>query len=128
MKFFHVYNDECMVGLEKNGLINADSGFKIQNVFSVPTHRLFNNIAAKGGVLHNLIREGHFPFYVDRIAGGVTYFPYAYDQSLIREYSELLGDWFLGFQLHESGSNRRGDWKESIPKRYDEPVQFLGHG
>ena len=110
MKFFHVYNEECFVGLEKNGLINSDSGFKVQNVFSVPSHRQFNNIAAKGGALHNLLQEGKFPFYVDRIAGGVTYFPYAYNQELIREYTELLGDWFLGFQLHESGSNRRGDW------------------
>lgn len=110
MKFFHVYNDESLIGLEKNGLINEDTGFKTQNVFSVPTDRQFNNIAAKGGALHNLIREGKFPLYVDRIAGGITYFPYAYDQNLIWEYTELLGDWFLGFQLHESGSNRRGDW------------------
>ncbi len=110
MKFFHVYNEECFVGLEKNGLINGDSAFKVQNVFSVPAHRQFNHIAAKGGALYNLLRDGKFPFYVDRIAGGVTYFPYAYDQNLIREYTELLGDWFLGFQLHESGSNRRGDW------------------
>lgn len=110
MKFFHVYNEECFAGLEKNGLINDDSGFKVQNVFSVPSHRLFNNIAAKDGALYHLIRDGNFPFYVDRIAGGITYFPYAYDQDLIREYAEILGDWFLGFQLHESGSNRRGDW------------------
>lgn len=110
MKFFHVYNEECFVGLEKNGLINQDSGFKIQNVFSVPANRQFNNIATKDGALYHLLRDGNFPFYVDRIAGGVTYFPYAYDQKLIRTYKDLLGDWFLGFQLHESGSNRRGDW------------------
>ncbi|MBP0989997.1 MAG: hypothetical protein J5874_02320, partial [Oscillospiraceae bacterium] len=29
-------------------------------------------------------------------------------------YSELLGDWFLGFQLHESASNRRNDWRNII--------------
>ena len=111
MKFFHVYNEELFKGLEKNGLLNKDSGFKIQNVFSVPRHLLFNNIAAKGGKLYNLIREGNIPFYVDRIAGGITYFPYAYDKALLREYSEMLGDWFLGAQLHESASNRRqSDW------------------
>ena len=115
MKFFHVYNEECFVGLEKNGLINKDTGFKIQNVFSVPAPLLFNNIAAKGGRLYNLIRDGKFPFYADRIAGGITYFPYAYDKALIREYEELLGDWFFGAQLHESGSNRRhSDWPELI--------------
>ncbi len=107
MKFFHVYNEDCFKGLEKNGLINKNSGFKIQNVFSVPNERLFNNYAAKGTPLHDLIKNGKHPFYVDRIAGGITYFDYKYDKALIHEYAELLGDWFLGFQLHESGSNIR---------------------
>ena len=104
MKFFHVYNEDLLVGLEKNGFLNKDSGFKIQNVFSVPKHLLFHNVAAKGGKLYNMIREGNMPFYVDRIAGGIIYFPYQYDKTLLREYSELLGDWFLGTQLHESGN------------------------
>ena len=60
--------------------------------------------------LYNLIKENHIPFYVDRIAGGITYYPYQFDQSLIAAYRELLGDDFLGFQLHESASNRR--WAE----------------
>ena len=109
MKFFHVYNDDCFVGLEKNGLINKDTGFKIQHCFAVPSHRLFNNYAAKGTKLHSLIKSERIPFYVDRIAGGIYWYPYTFDKALIREYRELLGDWFLGFQLHESGSNRRGD-------------------
>ena len=117
MKFFHVYNEELFKGLEKNGLLNKDSGFKIQNVFSVPNKLLFNNIAAKGGKLYNLIREGNIPFYADRIAGGITYFPYNYDKELFREYAEMLGDWFLGTQLHESASNRRGsDWGALIKR------------
>ena len=114
MKFFHVYNEDLLVGLEKNGFLNKDSGFKIQNVFSVPKHLLFHNVAAKGGKLYNMIREGNIPFYVDRIAGGIIYFPYQYDKALLREYSELLGDWFLGAQLHESGNTRRIDWQRMI--------------
>ena len=115
MIFFHVYNEACFAGLEKNGLLNADSGFKIQHCFAVPKPRQFNNIAAVGGRLHSLIREGHTPFYVDRIAGGITYYPYAFDKSLIAEYRRLLGDWFLGFQMHESASNRRGaEWPRMI--------------
>ena len=115
MKFFHVYNEACFKGLEKNGLLNADSGFKIQHCFAVPRERQFNNIAAVGGKLHSLIREGHIPFYVDRIAGGITYYPYTFDRKLIAAYRELLGDWFLGFQMHESASNRRGaEWPRMI--------------
>ena len=115
MKFFHVYNEECIKGLEKNNLLNKDSGFKIQHDFPVPVHLLFNQFAAKGSKLYNLVKENHIPLYIDRIAGGSTYFPYTFDKSLIEEYRDLLGDSFLGFQLHESGSNRRlSEWPNVI--------------
>ena len=111
MKFFHVYNEWAYEGLQKNGLINRDTGFKIQHAFSVPEDLKFNRLAARGGRLYNIIRDGRIPFYVDRIAGGITYHKYDFDKKLIREYDDILGDWFLGFQLHESGSNRRkSDW------------------
>lgn len=116
MKFFHVYNDEYFEGLVKNNLINQDTGFKIQHCFAVPQKIQFNTFAAKGTKLHALIKDGKHPFYVDRIAGGVTYYEYAFDRDLIREYEDLLGDWFLGFQLHESASNRNNDWNNL--KRY----------
>ena len=110
MKFFHVYNEQCYEGLVKNDMLNEDSGFKIQHCFAVPKERQFNNIAKIGGKLHTLIKEKKIPFYVDRITGGITYFPYTFDKELIKEYRELLGDWFLGFQMHESASNRRQEW------------------
>ena len=109
MKFFHVYNERFYEGLEKNGLINKDTGFKIQHDFPMPEELKFNKFAAKGSKLHTLIKEKKIPFYVDRIAGGITWHTYAFDRELIKEYKEILGDWFLGFQLHESGSNRRRD-------------------
>ena len=115
MKFFHVYNEECFKGLEKNGLLNKNTGFKIQHAFSVPLDRKFNIIAQKGGKLHELIKSGNHPFYVDRIAGGAIYHKYDFDKALIDEYVNLLGNWFLGFQLHESGSNRRNsDWQSVL--------------
>ncbi len=111
MIFFHVYNEECFNGLEINGLINKDSGFKIQHAFSVPLERQFNTFAAEGTKLYDLIKDNNYPFYVDRIAGGITYYPYKFDFNLIEKYKQILGDWFLGFQLHESASNRRySDW------------------
>ena len=117
MKFFHVYNDDCFKGLEKNNLINQDTGFKIQHVYTAPEERLFNNYAAEGGRLHSLIKGENYPFYVDRIAGGTPYFPYNLDKALIRKYRELLGEWFLGFQMHESASNRRFSEWESVIQR-----------
>ena len=105
MKFFHVYNERCYEGLVKNNLLNEDSAFKIQHVFSMPEEIKFNKFAAKGTRLHSMIKENKIPFYVDRITGGVTYHKYQFDKDLIREYESILGDWFLGFQLHESASN-----------------------
>lgn len=120
MKFFHVYNEKCYEGLVKNNLINEDTGFKIQHAFSVPGELKFNEFAAKGSRLHSIIKENKIPFYVDRITGGITYHPYTFDKELIREYEAILGDWFLGFQLHESASNiTDSDWKR-IP-------EIMGH-
>ena len=111
MKFIHVYNEKYFEGLVKNDLINKNTGFKIQHSFTVPDEIKFNKIAAKGGKLHSLLKEGNHPFYVDRLAGGIAWYQYDFDRTLIREYSEMLGDWFLGFQLHESGTNKRYiDW------------------
>ena len=111
MKFIHVYNPQYFEGLVKNNLLNADSGFKIQHVFSLTDDMKFNQLAAKGSRLHSLIKEGNYPFYVDRLTGGVTYHKYDFDKALIREYQSLLGPWFLGIQLHESASNRWHDWR-----------------
>ena len=117
MKFFHVYNEDCFKGLEKNGLLNKDTGFKIQHAFPMPAEKKFNQFAAKGTKFFNMIKEGNIPFYVDRIAGGVTWHNYDFDKDLIRTYREMLGDWFLGFQLHESGSNRRNsEWPGMIKR------------
>ena len=53
MKFFHVYNEDCYKGLEKNGLLNKDTGFKIQHAFSVPERLKFNEFAKTGSTLYN---------------------------------------------------------------------------
>mgnify|MGYP003308387974 CR=1 FL=1 len=63
MKFFHVYNDWHIKGLEKNNLINEDTGFKIQHAFSVPGELKFNKIAAKGGKLHSIIKENGYSVF-----------------------------------------------------------------
>ena len=110
MKFFHVYNEQFFEGLTKNGLLNEDSGFKIQHAFTMPHELKFNTHAAIGTKLHKLIKENKYPFYIDRITGGTTFHDYKFDKDLIKEYENILGEWFLGVQLHESASNRRQDW------------------
>lgn len=112
MKFFHVYDERYLEGLKKNNLLNKDSGFKIQHYFSMANDFKFNKIAQKGSKLHSIIKENQIPFYVDRMAGGGLYHRYHFDKELIDEYIDILGDWFLGFQLHESSSCLMdNDWK-----------------
>ncbi len=143
MKFFHVYNDEMYEGLVKNDMVNKDTGLKIQHNFSMPFDKKFNEFAKKGSKLHTLIKENKFPFYVDRIAGGTNWHKYNFDKELIEEYKKILGKWFLGFQLHESASNRRQDWngilknmgenkgpydKEELGKAMFNPIAWLPDG
>ena len=110
MKYFHVYDHRTFDGLVKHNFITEDTGFKLQHTYQMPSERKFNREAATGSKLHSLIKEGSHPFYVDRLTGGLRYHPYYFDKSLIREYRNLLGDWFLGFQQHEL-LGRRADWK-----------------
>lgn len=116
MKFFHVYDSRMFEGLTKNNLINEDSAFKLQHSCSMSGDIKFNRIAAKGTFLYNLIKDGNYPFYIDRITGGMKYHQYQFDRTLIQEYRELLGDWFLGFQLHELGGGRRADWNRILQR------------
>ena len=37
---------------------------------------------------------------------------YAYNESLLNRYSEMLGEGFVGFRLHEWMSNYRGDLRK----------------
>ena len=127
MKFFHVYNEKYFDGLVKNNLINSDTGFKLQHCFAMPFDQKFNEIAQPDGKLHNLLKGGEYAFYVDRITGGITWHTYAFDKNLIKMYQELLGDNFLGFQLHESCSNRRNNWDGMRTRLGDAPydVEWL---
>ena len=114
MKFFHVYNDDMYKGLVKNDMMNKDTGFKLQNAFCLPYELRFSEYAKKGSNFYNLIKEKKIPVYVDRFAGGINWFENKLDKDLIEEYKKILGKWFLGFQLHESASNRRHDWNQMI--------------
>ena len=110
MKFIHGYDERYLPGLEKHGLWNRDSGLKVTQHFATPAAEKFNALAASSGQLHRLVRERHCPLYIDRLQGGTYYQRYDFAPALLREYRELLGDWFLGIQMHEWGSGRNADW------------------
>ena len=114
-KFIHTYTEDSFPGLFEKGLWREGDGLKLMHKNYLPKERSFNEIAKLGGVLYGRIKELHCPFYIDRFQGGIP-FPYAYDydKELLREYQKMLGDQFLGFQMHEWVSNFESENKRNL--------------
>lgn len=139
--YFHCYLPETWDAQIKSGLIDRQAGVRFCQSLMIDEKLKFNRLAAKGGRLWNIVREGGLPLYIDRLQGGSYFEGYDYDQTLVRAYRELLGDRFYGFQMHEWLSNYRSDvdklvkhncreWTEScitetIFRAYPYPYLFL---
>ncbi len=104
--FIHTYKEDSFQGLFEKGLWREGDGLKLMHKNYLPKERSFNEIAKADGILYNRIKELGCLFYIDRFQGGIS-FPYAYDydKNLLKEYKKMLGDKFLGFQMHEWISN-----------------------
>lgn len=107
--YFHCYGEDLWRGYEKNGLLRENFGIRCMQSIYLSEDRLFNSILKKGGELYNYIKEKKCFLYVDRLQGGTVIQEYEYDEELIREYREMLGDRFLGFQMHEWLTNYKND-------------------
>ncbi len=107
--YFHPYHPEAWEGQIKRGLIGANAGVRFCQSLLIPEDMKFNRLAAVGGDLWNYLRETGRPFYVDRLQGGGYIEEYDYDRALVNAYRELLGEKFLGFQMHEWMSNLFSD-------------------
>ncbi|WP_337174297.1 hypothetical protein [Paludisphaera sp.] len=111
--FLHSYDStgRYWKGIEKAGLIRPTNGVRLVNTpFSDDDAHRFNVTAARGGPLHAILAARKPWFVVDRVCGGAPYRDYAFDKALIAEYAALLGDRFLGGQVHEVLSNTHNDW------------------
>lgn len=111
--FLHSYEStgRYWKGIEKAGLVRPTNGVRLVNSpFGDEDDRRFNTVAALGGPLHAILRERKPWFVVDRVCGGSPYHAYTFDKALIAEYAALLGDRFLGGQVHEVLSNVHNDW------------------
>ncbi len=106
LKFIHTYTEDTFEGLFKQGLWREGDGLKLMHKNYLPAEYSFNEIAKKDGLLWNRLKALDCPFYIDRYQGGIPMpYKYDYDRSLLDAYKELLGDKFLGFQMHEWASN-----------------------
>ena len=109
LTFIHTYTEDSWQGLVKNGLWRDGDGLKLMHKPDMPPPYDFNYIAAPGGGLYRRLEELRCPFYVDRLQGGGYIEEYDYDRTLVNAYRELLGEKFLGFQMHEWMSNLFSD-------------------
>ena len=127
--FLHTYEatGRYWKGIAKAGLIRRTTGVRLVNTpFSDDDNRRFNAVARIGGELHGIIQERRCPFIIDRVAGGAPHRVYEYDQKLIADYASLLGQKFLGGQVHETVCNVHNDWDRLVKadKRFaTEPIQ-----
>ncbi len=115
LKFIHTYTEDSFRGIFEKGLWREGDGFKLMHKNYLPEERLFNEIAKVGGVLYERIKELNCPFYIDRFQGGIPFpYEYDYDKNLLDEYKKMLGDKFLGFQMHEWVSNFESENKRVL--------------
>lgn len=111
--FLHSYEGtgRYWKGLERAGLIRSGNGIRlVQTPIGNDDSRRFNVAARKGGPLHAILAERKCHFIVDRIVGGSPYLDYPFDRGLIAHYADMLGEKFMGGQLHETLSNAHNDW------------------
>lgn len=107
--YFHAYHPQVWDAQVKAGLINDHAGIRFCQSKLIDDELKFNTLAAKDGVLHNILMDERLPLYIDRLQGGCYIDEYPYDFNLLFYYRELLGDRFIGFQMHEWASNFYND-------------------
>lgn len=107
--YFHCYLPQTWDAQIKAGLIGHHAGIRFSQSIDIKDELKFNNLAAVNGVLYNIVKENHFPFYIDRLQGGCYMEQYPYDMNLVQKYREILSDNFYGFQMHEWMSNYLSD-------------------
>ncbi len=115
--FYHPYHPETWQAMIDCGLVAEGDGVKFCQSLLIKDELKFNNLAAKGGALYEYIKRTGAPLYIDRLQGGSYIEEYPYDMVLIDEYRALLGDKFMGWQMHEWLSNYRSDLRkmEGLP-------------
>ena len=107
--YFHCYHPDTWDAQIKAGFIDEHAGVRFMQTATLPEELKFNNLAAKGSEFYNMMLRNPMPMYIDRLQGGVVFENYKYDRSLIEAYREMLGENFLGFQMHEWMNNLASD-------------------
>ncbi len=109
MVILHAYHPEVWDAQVKAGLVREGDGIRFCQSLQTDPEVKFNALAAKGGALYSICKTENRPFYIDRLQGGSAFQNYVYDEALLAEYKDMLGENFWGFQMHEWLSNYKSD-------------------
>jgi len=107
--YFHAYMPETWDAQVRCGLINEHAGVRFCESIDLKEEYKFNHLAAVGTPFYQLMEETRMPMYIDRLQGGCFWEDYAYDWELVQKYEEMLGENFIGFQMHEWITNISSD-------------------
>lgn len=114
----HAYYPGYQKGLFKAGLWSEGDGIRLMHKPSFKGDNEFNAITQKGTDFRRFIEEHKCPLWIDRLLGGIDICKgYRFDEKLVSELSDLLGENFWGFQMHEWASNYHHD-VERIKEEY----------
>ncbi|MHB1152977.1 MAG: hypothetical protein ACYCWE_04600 [Eubacteriales bacterium] len=106
----HAYYPGYQKGLIRTGLWSEGDGIRLMHKPSFENDIEFNNIVRKGTEFREFIEDKKCPLWIDRLLGGIDICKgYQYDGRLISELTDLLGENFWGFQMHEWASNYHHD-------------------
>ena len=141
MIILHAYHPEVWDAQVKAGFVREGDGIRFCQSLQTDNEVKFNELAAKGGTLYNICKTENRPFYIDRLQGGSAFQNYVYDEALLDEYKEMLGENFWGFQMHEWFSNYKtdlarvavlkdGDWsaegiRAELHRQFPYPFTFI---
>ena len=107
--FYHSYHPDIWQAMIDCGLVMDGDGIRFCQSLLLHDKYKFNSLAAKGTELYNYVKEHNPHFYIDRLQGGCYIEEYPYDMALVDEYRAMLGNRFMGWQMHEWLSNYSSD-------------------
>lgn len=106
----HAYYPGYQEGLIRTGLWSEGDGIRLMHKPSFEGEIEFNRITQKETEFRKFIEDKKCPLWIDRLLGGIDICKgYQYDEGLVKELADLLGENFWGFQMHEWASNYHHD-------------------
>jgi hypothetical protein len=110
MRFYWCYDPDYAKGLEKHGLIDANTGVKLVHAGRMAHTDVTNRMLEPDSEFGRYVLKRRAGLLIDRGCGGTHYYPFTFCRAHLDHYARELGDRFLGVQMHEWCGNTINDW------------------